>query len=43
MLIVCSKNLNKSNRKNYKIITIEGEEKAFFGGELGSMFWNSIN
>jgi hypothetical protein len=29
MLIVCRKNLNRSDRMDCKIITIEGEEKAF--------------
>jgi hypothetical protein len=34
MLIVCRKNLSQSDRMDCKIITIEGEEKVFFGGEL---------
>jgi hypothetical protein len=40
MLIVCRKNLNQSGLMDWKIITIEGEEKAFFGREpwLFSMF-----
>jgi hypothetical protein len=29
MLIVCRKNLNQSDHMDYKIITIEGEEKVF--------------
>jgi hypothetical protein len=37
-------NLNQSDHMDWKIITIEGEEKVFFGREpwLFSMFWNSI-
>jgi hypothetical protein len=44
MLIVCKQNLSQSDRTDCKIITIEGEKKALFGGESGllSMFWNSI-
>jgi hypothetical protein len=34
MLIVCKKNLNQSDRVDCKIITIEGEEKAFLVGSL---------
>jgi hypothetical protein len=33
MLVVCRKNLNQSDLMDCKIIIIEGEEKAFFGGE----------
>jgi hypothetical protein len=37
MLTVCRKNLTQSDFMDCKIITIEGEEKVFFGGELGSL------
>jgi hypothetical protein len=33
MPIVCKKNLNQSDLTDCKIITIEGEEKVFFGRE----------
>jgi hypothetical protein len=44
MLIVCRKNLSQSDLTDYKIITIDGKEKVFFGEEPRSlsMFWNSI-
>jgi hypothetical protein len=29
MLLVCRKNLNQSDHMDWKIITIEGEEKVF--------------
>jgi hypothetical protein len=32
MLILCRKNLSQSDNMGYKIITIEGEEKAFLTG-----------
>jgi hypothetical protein len=32
MLIVCTKNLIESDLTDYKIITIEGEEKVFLVG-----------
>jgi hypothetical protein len=34
MLILCRKNLNKSDRTDYKIITVEGEKKVFLVGNL---------
>jgi hypothetical protein len=35
MLIVCKQNLNQSDHTDCKIITIEGEEKAFLVGNPG--------
>jgi hypothetical protein len=35
MLIVCRKNLSQSDLMDCKIITIEGEEKAYLVGSLG--------
>jgi hypothetical protein len=35
MLLVCRKNLNQSDHMDWKIITIEGEEKVFLVGSHG--------
>jgi hypothetical protein len=35
MLIVCRKKLSQSDLMDCKMITIEGEEKAFLVGSLG--------
>jgi hypothetical protein len=34
VLILCKKNLSQSDCMDYKIITIEGEEKVFWWGTL---------
>jgi hypothetical protein len=42
--VVCRKNSSQRDCTDWRIITIEGEEKVIFVGVAGllSMFWNSI-